>query len=334
MAEKRDFLCVDDFSRAEIENLLDLAVKMRKGKPQPLLAGKTLGMLFFNPSLRTRTSFEVAMYQLGGHCLDISARSDLYELEPEEGTVMDGSAAEHLKDAAQVLSRYLDGLAVRCLPERRDYQRERTDPVIRGYARYATRPVINMESCMGHPCQAVADLLTMRDKALSLEGRRLTLTWVNHPEPQSMAVPNSVLLAATLFGMKVTLSHPMGYELDPEILEKARKYAAQSGGSLEIAHDLQEGVKGAEFVYAKSWGSIKMWEDQERERLLSRSHQEWIVDRAAMDLTDRAWFMHPLPVRRNVAVRDEVLDGDRSIVYDQAENRLHFQKALLVHLLG
>jgi len=186
---------------------------------------------------------------------------------------------------------------------------------------------------MGHPCQAAADILTMKEKTISLNKRKITITWVNHPDPQSLAVPHSVILACSLFGMDIRIAHPIGYELDTDVLEKAEKYAKEYGGTLEIFNDMDSALKDTEFVYAKSWGSIKMWNEPERERILTRSFMDWIVDKTAMEKTRNAYFMHPLPVRRNLAVTDEVLDGKNSIVYDQAENRLHFQKALLVHLI-
>ena len=322
------------FAMYSVCSMAPLAERMKLKGPGNLLSGRTLGLIFFDKSLRTRVSFEVAMVQLGGHCVIISsAHSDMYELEYEEKAVMEGRAEEHIKDAAATLSRYLDALAVRHVGPRKDYEKERKEPVVSGYARYASVPVINMESEMHHPCQAVADVMTMREHAVRLEGRRLAITWTNHPEARSMSVPNSLLLLASKMGMEVTLVHPLGYELDPEIMSTAQEQAQASGGAVRVKNDLLEGVEGADFVYAKSWGSLKYYGDPEREALVKRSLGPWEVTREVMRRTRDARFMHPLPVRRNFGVTDEVLDGPGSIVYQQAENRLHSQKAILVTLL-
>ncbi len=195
-------------------------------------------------------------------------------------------------------------------------------------------PVINLESTMEHPCQAVADVMTMQENLLQLRGRRFTLAWTNHPEPKNMGPSHSVLLLAAMLGMQVTVAHPLGFELDQEIVADGERLAAESGGSFRIANALEDGVRGAEVVYCRSWGSTKYWEEPEREAMVKRSLQSWIVDRSTMDLTENALFMHPLPVRRGVGASDEVLDGPRSVIYDQAENRVHAQKALLAWLLG
>jgi N-acetylornithine carbamoyltransferase len=331
---KRDFLSTKDLKRDEVENLLELAERMkRKGAGQSLLPGKTLGLLFFSRSLRTRVSFEVAMEQLGGKCIVVSAQQDIYELEPDEKAVMDGRAEEHVKDAARTLSRYLDALAVRHLGFGRDFAQDQQEPVLMGYARNATVPVINMESPMQHPCQAIADIMTMRERAVRLEGRKLSIVWTNHPQSRSLAVPHSLLLLAATMGMDVRLVHPLGYELDPAVMQAAQRNAELGGGAVRVVNQPEQGVDHADFVYARSWGSLKYYGDAEREALVKRSLQHWMVTQELMARTQNGWFMHPLPVRRNVDVTDEVMDGERSAVYDQAENRLHTQKAILVNLL-
>jgi N-acetylornithine carbamoyltransferase len=290
-------------------------------------------VLFFDRSLRTRVAFEVAMVQLGGHCVNISGQRDIYQLEPEERAVMDGRANEHVKDAAATLSRYLDALAVRHLGNRQSYDTDRLDPVVSAYAKYASVPVLNMESTMHHPCQAVADVMTMRQRALRLAGRRLSITWTNHPEPQSMGAAHSLLCLAATMGMHVTLAQPLGFDLEEKIMQVAQRNAERGGGSLRVVNDLETGVTDAEFVYACSWGPPRYYGDSEREALVKRSLGGWQITTELMRRSKDAWFMHPLPVRRNVGVADAVLDGERSIVYDQAENRLHSQKAILVDCL-
>jgi N-acetylornithine carbamoyltransferase len=329
---KRDFLSTADLSRAEVDDLLDLASRVKGKKPGQVLHGKTLGLLFFQPSLRTRVSFEVAMVQLGGHCINLS-NDDLYELEPQEQAVMDGPAEEHVKDAARTLSRYVDALGIRAAARSGDWARDRQELLLRSYARYASVPVINLETSFGHPCQALADLMTMREQLVSLRGRKLTLMWCNHPEPKSLGPTHSLLQLAALAGMDITLAHPLGFEVDDEVLQKGRTTAQDAGGALRVVNDREAAARGAEIVYARSWGAPKYWSDAEREAVVKRSLQDWRVDEALMATTKNALLMHPLPVRRNVAATDAVLDGVQSVIYEQAANRAHVQKALLMQLL-
>ncbi|MCR9248084.1 MAG: N-acetylornithine carbamoyltransferase [bacterium] len=329
---KRDFLSTADLTRSQLDDLLDLAARA-KGKPSAQgLAGKTLGMLFFQPSLRTRVSFETAMVQLGGHCINLASH-DLYELEPEEQAVMDGRAEEHVVDAARTMSRYVDALGVRAVSRVGTWERDRRELLLRSYAQHSSVPVINLETCFEHPCQAIADAMTMREHLPALSGKKLTLLWCNHPEPKSLGPTHSILRVAAMLGMQVTLAHPLGFEVDSEVLEGARSAAGASGGAVEVVNDLGAAANGAEVLYARSWGCTKHWDDPEREAMVKRSLQDWRVDEDLMSQTDNALLMHPLPVRRNVAATDAVLDGPRSVIYDQAENRVHVQKAILKQLL-
>jgi N-acetylornithine carbamoyltransferase len=331
---KRDLLSAGDLSREDLENILELAQRT-KGKRSPqILAGKTLGLLFFDRSLRTRVSFEVAAVQLGGHCINIFADREMYDLEPDDEAVMDGRAEEHVKDAARTLSRYVDALGIRQLRRTGSWETDREEILLHAYARHASVPVVNLESTMEHPCQAVADVMTMQDHLLRLQGRRITLAWTNSPQPKNIGPCHSLLRLAAMSGMEVTLAHPLGYELDEVVVDAARAAADSQGGAVRVVNSLEDGMRGAEVVYARSWGSTKYWDDPERETMVKRSLQSWIVDEAAMDLTQNALFMHPLPVRRGVGASDGVLDGPRSVIYEQAENRVHAQKALLTHLLG
>lgn len=329
---KRDFLSTADLSRHDLDDLLDLAARAKGKRPGQVLAGKTLGLLFFDPSLRTRVSFEVAMVQLGGHCINLS-RNDLYELEPQEQAVMDGAAEEHVKDAARTLSRYVDALGIRAPARAGSWEHDRQELLLRSYAQHASVPVINLETSFEHPCQALADVLTMRENLVSLKGRKLTLLWCNHPEPKSLGPTHSILQVAARMGMDVTLAHPLGFEIDQQVLERSRTAAGDAGGSLRVSNDLASAATGAEVLYARSWGCTKYWDDPEREAMVKRSLQGWRVDEALMASTDNALLMHPLPVRRNVVATDAVLDGPRSVIYEQAANRVHVQKALLMQLL-
>ncbi|MBI5850751.1 MAG: N-acetylornithine carbamoyltransferase [Planctomycetes bacterium] len=331
---KRDFLSAADLSRDELENLLELAQRSRGKRASQVLAGKTLALLFFDRSLRTRVSFEVAAVQLGGHVINVFADRELYDLEPEERIVMDGRAEEHVKDAARTLSRYCDGLGIRHLGHTGSWERDRQEVLLRSYARYASVPVVNLESAVEHPCQAIADAMTMQAQLTRLSGRRLSIVWTNNPEPKNIGPCHSLLRVAGMLGMSITLCHPLGFEPEAEVVASAAKDAQAHGGSLRVVNSLDDGVRDAEVVYTRSWGSPKYWEDQERETIVKRSLQTWIIDEAAMAKTRNAIFMHPLPVRRGVGATDGVLDGPRSLIYDQAENRVHAQKALLTHLLG
>jgi N-acetylornithine carbamoyltransferase len=329
---KRDFLSTADLTRHELDDLLDLAARVKGKRPGQVMVGKTLGLLFFQPSLRTRASFEVAMVQLGGHCINLSA-GDLYELEPEEQAVMDGPAEEHVKDAARTLSRYVDALGIRAASRTGVWERDRQELLLRSYATHASVPVINLETCFEHPCQALADMLTLREHLVSLKGRKLTLLWCNHPEPKSLGPTHSVLQLAALMGMQITLAHPLGFEIDQQVLDRSRTAAKDAGGSVQVVNDMQLAASGAEVLYARSWGCTKYWHDAEREAMVKRSLQGWRVDEALMANTNKALLMHPLPVRRNVAATDAVLDGKQSVIYEQAANRAHVQKALLMQLL-
>lgn len=330
---KRDILSPSDFSRDELEILLELASQVKSSNPPEVLAGKTLGMLFFDPSLRTRVSFDVAITQLGGHCILIDADREIYDLEPQEQVVMDGVAEEHVKDAARTLSRYVDVLGVRQVGRTGDWQRDRQDLLLRSYAEHASVPVINLESMQHHPCQSFADMMTIKEELGNANNRKLTVAWSCHPEPKSMGVAHSTVISAAMVGMDVTIAYPLGFELDAEVMEEARSHAAQSGGSISMVNDLQAGIRDCDVLYARSWGSQNYWGDAEREAQVKRSLQSWRIDQAIMNQTNNALFMHSLPVRRNVVATDEVLDGKRSVIYDQAENRKHVQKALLMQLL-
>jgi N-acetylornithine carbamoyltransferase len=330
---KRDFLSASDLTPAELENLLDLAARMKGKRSEQILAGKTLGLLFYDRSLRTRVSFEVAMVQLGGHCINISADRELYDLEAEEQVVMDGTAEEHVKDAARTLSRYVDALGIRRVAKDLGLARAKQELWLRGYATHATIPIVNLESPLEHPCQAIADIMTVREQLGRVRGRKLTLAWCYHPEPKSLGVTHSVLTLAASLGMQVTVAHPLGFELDEQILGTAQQRAAAAGGSVRVVNDLEESVTGAEVLYGRSWLAMKYRGDAEREGMVKRSLQNWRIDRDLMAKSHDAIFMHPLPVRRNVVATDDVLDGPRSVIYDQAGNRVPAQKALLVQLL-
>ncbi len=301
--------------------------------PEFPLRGRTVAALFLNPSLRTRASLETAVFQLGGSFIPLSPGSGLWSLEFTEGAIMDGGEEEHIKDAISTLSCYASLVAVRAYPDLLDYQRDRQDQAIRAVSQHATVPVINLESALYHPCQGLADLMTWRELLGDLPGRKLTLCWTWHPRALPMAVPNSVVLMSTLFGMEVTVANPPGYDLDPDVLLQASQQAAEAGGSLTLTNDRSQALEGAQVVYARSWRGLPWYGKGPEEHRHKARLSHWVLDDLAMGTTEDAWLMHALPVRRNVEVWDSVLDGPRSAMIQQAENRLHTQKALLTHLL-
>lgn len=326
----RHFLSPTSLSPEATRELLQLAEQLKVNRYGDALKNKSVGMVFFNPSLRTRASMDIAVQELGGHPLTLNIGQGTWSLEHREGVVMDGEYAEHIKDAARVLSRYVDILAVRAFPERKSWGIDRQDPVVAGFAKYATVPVINLEGALHHPCQSLADMLTIREQFGEPKGQPIAITWAWHPKALPMAVPNSILVEAAKAGMDIRLAHPEGWELDEDIMNTARTLAEQQGGKVTVHNEMGSAVQGAKVVYAKSWGSIQHYrspEDEERVKLHLRN--DWRVTEEQMAKSDDGVFMHCLPVRRGVIVDDAVIDSPRSVVYDEAENRLHVQKALL-----
>ena len=335
MLRMRHFIDIADYTQDQLNEVITDALKMKKGRMRPSLKDKNLILLFFDPSLRTRTSFELAMMQLGGNVVTLNAGGDTWKLEIEEGVVMDGSNVEHIKDAAGVLGRYGDAIGVRSFPKGGSWEKERQDPVIQSFVKHAGVPVINMESSLYHPNQALGDIMTIQEEfGRDLRGVPITISWANHPKPLPMAVPNTILLASSVFGMDVRLVRPEGYDLDETLTARARGLAEKYGGALTVTDDFKKGFGGSKVVYAKSWGSIKFYGRAQEEIDYRKNLSGWIVDDGKMAMTDSARFMHCLPVRRNVVVSDSVIDGPSSIILDEAENRLHIQKSVLYHILG
>lgn len=338
----KHFYTTLDFSPEEIQYLVDLALMMKAETVKKSLAGKTLGMLFFNPSLRTRVSFAVAMQKLGGVAIDLPIK-DSYTFEYGNGTIMDKDAIEHVKDAAGVLSRYCDALAIRASelitssPESVDvpgWETLKKDKIIKSFMKYAHVPVINMESNVYHPCQGLGDAATIKEKLGDPKGKKYVLIWGYHPKALPVATPNSQILAACDLGMEVVVAHPPGWELDLQIVNTMTQRVKQSGGSLKFSNSMKEAMKGSHVVCAKSWGALKYYGNWSEEKKLRDQLKHWIVTKEKMLLTNNALFMHCLPVRRNVEVTDEVLDSNNSVIIDEAENRMWAQMALLQTLLG
>lgn len=331
--EIRHLIGLHELATDEIESLLDLSLAFKRGEAAGSLAGRNVGLLFFRGSLRTRTSFEAAVHQLAGQVVHLNA-SDFWDLEAREGTVMDGRAPEHVKDAARVLSSYVDGLAIRPALLGQTWDTDRRDEGIHAWARYADVPVINMESALWHPLQALADLMTLREALGTLAGKRLAITWTHSPTPASASVVHSLMLASARAGMRVAIAHPPGYGLDPEVVRRTEEAARASGAEVQLGLEMKEAVEGAHVVYARSWQSLEDYGNPTLAASRRARTGGWTLDERTLALGDDARLMHAMPVRRNLEVTDAALDGPRSLVIAQAANRLHSQKALLTRLFG
>ncbi|HKP39248.1 MAG TPA: N-acetylornithine carbamoyltransferase [Pyrinomonadaceae bacterium] len=330
----RDFLKTSDWTTDELRDLHEAALRLKhkEDKENPL-AGRSIALVFFNPSLRTRASMQVGAYELGGNAVVLEPGGTSWTLEHREGVVMDGDKTEHVAEFVRVLGRYCVAIGVRTFAALKDWQEERSDPILNAFAKYSEVPVINLESAMHHPCQSMADMLTIREK-LGEGRKKVLLMWAWHPKPLPMAVPNSFALGAAQMGHDLVIAHPKGCELDDELIEETKRQAAGAGGRITITDDVDSAFDGAEAVYAKSWGSRNYYGAPEKdiaERAQYRSR--WIVDEEKMARTNQAIFMHCLPVRRNVIVTDGVIDSPASVVIDEAENRLHVQKAIMKKLI-
>ena len=333
---KRDFIAMEEWEPELIEHVLQIAVRCKAGEISAGLAKKVLAMVFMDPSLRTRASMETAMFLHGGHALCLEPGKGSWSLETELDVVMDGATVEHIIEAARVLGRYADALAVRSFPKGTDWAIEREDHTIRNFARYCEKPVINLESSRRHPCQGLADAMTLREHLGETHEKRFVLMWAWHPKALPTAVPASAAIAAAHLGMDVTIARPPGYDLDPDDYVAIDALATRQGGSLTVSDDLDGAIEGAHAVYPKSWGSLAHFGRPDDERAQREDKRDWRLTQDRMGTTDngRGIAMHCLPVRRNVEIDGEVLDGPNSAVVDQAENRLHAQRALLLELIG
>jgi N-acetylornithine carbamoyltransferase len=333
---KTDFLSMESWGQERCLALLDLAQRIKRGEISGGLERRIMALVFMDPSLRTRASFEAAMFLHGGHGIVLEPGKGSWSLETEPGAVMDGATVEHIKDAARVLGRYADVLGVRTFPRGDDWSVVREDLVIRRFAEYCEKPVINLESNRRHPCQGLADALTLREKLGDPRGKRFVLYWGWHPKALPTAVPASAAISAAMLGMEVVIARPEGYELDPEDTALVRQLARQNGAMLHIHNDPDDALVGADVVYVKSWGSVKHFGKTEEEGALRAGLSDWRLTGSRMRSTrgGRAQVMHCLPVRRNVELDDGVIDGPSSAVVDQAENRLHVQRALLLEMIG
>lgn len=324
-----------DFSGEEIRNLVALAGRLDTSPEPRALEGKILSLLFLSPSLRTLASFQAAMGRLGGDSFVISPDMSIHGLESRAGIVMDGAAAEHIREAVPVIASYGDAIGIRAFAQRENLEDDIADTQFNELAALANRPVINMESAIQHPCQSLADWKTLDDMGVPDKGGKFVLSWAYHPRPLPLAVPATTLQMAAMRGMDVTVLRPEGFELPPAIMDKARKAAEVSGGSVRESEDRKEAMEGAHIIYAKSWSSTKHYGDTQADRIAREPHfGPWCVDEPWFEpARDDCRFMHCLPVRRGVVVADRILDGDRSVVIAQARNRMVAQMAVLYSML-
>ncbi len=314
----RDMVTTQEWTDDEIATVMDVAFDLKRkralGEPHPLLRDKTLAMLFFFSSTRTRVSFEAGMAQLGGHALFIESRTT---------QIAHGDTP---KEIGEILGRYNDGIAIRQV----DWGIG--NAYIRAVAEASRVPVLNMQCDYYHPFQVLADLMTIIEKkGRDLRGLKMGVSWAYAASYQKpLSVPQSLILLMTRFGMNVTLAHPPEYRLMPDIVEQARENARRSNGSLEIVEDMDEAFRDADIVYPKSWGCTLTTEDLEESARIGRKYEDWIADdrRIALGKEDII-YMHCLPADRNIEVADSVIDGPHSVVYDEAENRMHAQKAVM-----
>lgn len=276
---------------------------------------KTLGMLFFNPSLRTRLSTQKAAQHLGLKTIVMNFSNEAWALEFEDGTKMSGLRSEHIKEAAAVVSQYCDMVAIRAFASLSDQKKDEEEQVLNNFARYASIPVINMESATAHPLQALADAVTIKEQGLS-NRPKIVLTWAPHPKALPHAVGNSFTRMVQKLDADFVIAQPEGYELNPVVTKNTT-----------LVYDQNEAFKGADFVYAKNWCSYK-----EYGKIL-KFDDEWMVTAEKMKLTNQAKFMHCLPIRRNIVADDHVLDHPNSLVIEQANNRTYAAQWVLKQLL-
>jgi len=314
----RDFIGDLDFSKEEVETVMEVALDLKRkralNEAHALLRDKVLAMLFFFTSTRTRGSFEAGMAQLGGHAAFIDS---------ETTQISHGDTA---KEIGEIFGRYFDGIAIRQCDW--DFGNKYENEV----AKASRVPILNMQCDIYHPFQCLADLLTIFEKkGRDLRRKKMVVSWAyaaSYSKP--ISVPQSLILQMTRFGMDVVLAHPPEFKLMPDIVQQAQDNAKRYGTGFEIVHDMDEAFKDADIVYPKSWGPLVTTSDKNEGKALTEKYKSWITDERRMSLTkDDSIYMHCLPADRNLEVTDAVIDGRHSVVYDEAENRLHVQKAVM-----
>ncbi len=339
----RDFITDLEFTKEELETILEVAWDLKKkraiGEPHELLKGKTLFMIFYNQSLRTRNSFEAGMHQLGGHAHDLNPKQIYTPALPGREIAY---STERVSDVARVLSRMGEAISIRCYGEPVDWIYGEANRMIREFAYWSDIPVINMEDDMYHPCQAMADIMTIIEKkGRNLRGKKFVMSWAYSPSVEKpLAVPQSAITVASKFGLNITLAHPEGLELDPNIIDVVKENVRKYGGSFEIVNDMKEAFKDADIVYPKAWTSKHFIPPEVTKPMLEKSQElfdknkNWKTTKEMMSLAkEDAIYLHCLPADRGFEVDDDVMDGPQSVIFDEAENRLHAQKAVMALLM-
>ncbi len=330
----KDLITTQEWEKADLDLVLDVARELKENRfNHPLsnsLKARSFFMFFYNPSVRTRQSFEVAATELGGHALFLEPKS--MRLKTEK------TAGETVEDAANVMSQYAAGLGIRILEDAIPYYGA-GDKLLREYAKYGNIPVVSMAHDKYHPCQGLADIMGLQNHlGKDLKGKKVVLTWGKGALVRSWSSVQEFLLIASKFGMEITLAHPEGYDLDPEVINSTKKNAEENGIDFKITHDVKEGYEGAQVVYSRNWMTANAYRDgvlqKEEEREKALKYQEWICDEEKWKLTDNALFIHPMPVDRGNEVTDEIASGKNSIIYEIAENRLHVQKSVMALTMG
>jgi len=304
----------------DVDNLSSLLEEAKQLKHNPFLYetfGKhaTIGLIFFNPSLRTRLSSQKAARNLGMEPIVMNINEDSWKIETEYGVIMDGDKSEHIKEAAGVIGRYCDIIGIRSFARFEDREKEYKEPIIQNFIKYSGVPVISLEGATAHPLQAFADLITM-EMYKQTEKPKVVLSWAPHPKPLPQAVSNSFVRWMKAAGYDLVITHPEGYELCEEFTE-----------GIPIEYDQKAAFKDADFIYPKSWASYSQYG-----KVLTQN-RSWTVDAEKMELTNNAKLLHCLPVRRNMVVSDEVLDGPNSLVLEEAENRVVSAQTVMKQLL-
>lgn len=311
----KDFITLADLP--DFNQTLDLAMKLKSQPTQwdTLGKGKTLGLLFFNPSLRTRLSTQKAAQNLGLPTMVMNFSQESWALEFDDGTKMSGLRSEHVKEAAAVVSQYCDMVAIRAFASLSDKDKDEAEIVLRSFAKYATVPIINMESATAHPLQALADAITLKEHPTSHKPK-VVLSWAPHPKALPHAVGNSFVKMMGQIDADFVIAHPEGYALSPKVTNGVKQTT-----------DQEEALKGADFVYAKNWCSYEQYGQ------ILRTDEQWMITAEKMKLTNNGKFMHCLPIRRNIVASDGVLDSPNSLVIQQSKNRIFSAQAVLKQLL-
>ncbi|NQX87840.1 MAG: N-acetylornithine carbamoyltransferase [Halioglobus sp.] len=324
-----------DFEAAEINDLVAFARDLDQ-RPQPrALEGKVLALLFLSPSLRTLASFQSAMTRLGGGVFVISPDMSIHSIEARSGIVMDGAAAEHIREAIPVIASYSDAIGIRAFAKRERLSYDLEDSEFRAMTSLVDVPYINMESAINHPCQSLADWKTMDDLGIGTHGNRFVLSWSWHPQPMPMAIPAATVHMAALRGMDVTVLRPQGYQLPGTIMARAQEAARASGGTVTETADRDEAMQDAQVLYVNSWTSQHHYGDARAEEDFKHELRYWLVDEPWFSPSKKnCYFMHALPARREVTVTDRILDGPRSVVIPEARNRMLVQMAVLHRMLS